>query len=78
MKPALGGFKRARQLALEMVRRPLANKKRPPSIHFQRAENKAAPIEAWGELYQESLRQSQAYNSALTTPQTEKYTQSSG
>jgi len=66
--PALVGFKRARQLALEAVRRPLTNTRRPPSLHFQRAENKSAAFVAWGELYRVNPRQSQAYNSALTNP----------
>ena len=66
--PALVGFKRTRHLALEAVKRPLINEQRPPSINYQRAETKAAAIEAWEKRYQESPRTSQAYNSALVTP----------
>ena len=66
--PTLVGFKRTRHLALEAVKRPLANAQRAPSIHYQRAETKAAAIEAWEQRYQESPRLSQAYNSALVTP----------
>jgi hypothetical protein len=66
--PALGGFRRARQLALEAVRRPLNNDQHPPSIHFQRTENKAEAISNWSEIYSKNPRLSQAYNSALVTP----------
>jgi hypothetical protein len=52
--PALAGFKRTRHLALEAVKRPLTNEERPPSIHYQRAETKAAAIEEWEKRYQES------------------------
>jgi hypothetical protein len=62
------GFKRTRHLALEAVKRPLTNEQRPPSIHYQRAATRAAAIGAWEQRYQESSRQSQAYNSALVTP----------
>jgi len=65
---ALVGFKRTRHLALEAVKRPLPDAQRPPSIHYQRAETRAAAIGAWEQRYQESPRQSQAYNSALVTP----------
>ncbi|KAN0103964.1 hypothetical protein V8E52_011460 [Russula decolorans] len=66
--PALAGFKRIRKLALEAVKRPLANEERPPSIQYQRAETKAAAIQEWEQRYQESPRRSQAYDSALVTP----------
>jgi hypothetical protein len=66
--PTLGGFKRTRYLALEAVKRQLVNEERPPSMHYQRAETKAAAIEAWEKRYQESPRTTQAYNSALVTP----------
>jgi hypothetical protein len=66
--PALVGFKRTHHLALEAVKRPLTNEQRPPSIHYQRAATQAAAIGAWEQRYQESSRQSQAYNSALVTP----------
>jgi len=66
--PVLGGFRRAHQLALEAVRRPLNNDQHPPSIHFQRAENKAEAISNWSEIYSKNPRLSQAYNSALVTP----------
>jgi hypothetical protein len=66
--PALVGFKRTHHLALEAVKRPLLNNERPPSIHYQRAETKAAAIGAWEQRYQESPRRSQAYDSALITP----------
>jgi hypothetical protein len=62
------GFKRIRKLALEAVKRPLANEERPPSIQYQRAETKAAAIQKWEQCYQESPRHSQAYDSALVTP----------
>jgi hypothetical protein len=64
----LVGFKRARHLALEAVKRPLNTGKRPPSILYQRAENKAAAIRAWEQRYQADPKHSQAYNSALVTP----------
>ena len=66
--PALGGFKRIRQLALDAVKRPLSNEYQAPSIQFQRAETRATAIGAWEQKYYESPRHSQAYNSALVTP----------
>jgi hypothetical protein len=66
--PALVGFKRTRHLALEAVKRPLPDEQRPPSIHYQRAETKAAAVRGWEQRYQENPRLSQAYNSALVTP----------
>ena len=66
--PVLAGFKRTRQLALEAVKGPLPNKRRPPSISYQRSETRATAIEAWEQRYWENPRQSQAYNSALVTP----------
>jgi hypothetical protein len=54
LSPTLIGFRRARQLTLEAVRRPLANTQQPPSLHFQRAENKTTAIAEWGKLYQEN------------------------
>jgi hypothetical protein len=66
--PALVGFKRTQQLALEAVKRPLMNTQRPPSTHYQRAETKAAAIGAWEQRYQENPRRSQAYDSALVAP----------
>ena len=66
--PALVGLKRARHLALEAVKGPLPIIQQPPSIHYQRAETKAAAIKAWGQQYWENPRQPQAYNSALITP----------
>lgn len=66
--PALVGFKRSRRLALEAVKRPLPIDQRPPSINYQRAETKTKAIEAWEQRFQDNLRQSQAYNSALVTP----------
>ena len=53
---------------MEAVKRPLTNEQRPPSIHYQRTETKAAAIGAWEQRYYESARQSQAYDSALITP----------
>ena len=66
--PALEGFKRTHQLALEAVKRPLSNEYEAPSIHYQRAETRAATIETWEQRYHESPKHSQAYDSALVTP----------
>jgi hypothetical protein len=66
--PELGGFKRARLLAREEVRKPLPNTQRAPTAHFQRAENKSEAIRAWEQLYLDSPRKSDAYHSALVTP----------
>ena len=52
--PGLVGFKRTRLLAQEAVKRLLTNEQQPPSIHYQRAETKAAAVRAWEQCYQEN------------------------
>src|SRR6266446_1000561 len=65
---AVVGFKRARHLAVEAAKGPLADNQCTPSIQYQRTESKAAAVSAWGQQYYESPRRSQAYDSALTSP----------
>ena len=62
------GFKRSRHLVLEAVKKPPLNMQRPPSVQYQRAESKAIALKDWEQQFYENPRQSQAYNSALTTP----------
>ena len=66
--PSLVGFKRARQLILETVKRPRNNGTNLKSIKFQRAESKAAALQAWEQRFYNTPHSSQAYDSALTSP----------
>ena len=66
--PTLVGFKRTCHLALEVVKKLLINEEQAPLIHYQHTETKAVVIGAWGQCYQESSCQSQAYDSALVVP----------
>jgi hypothetical protein len=66
--PTLVGFKRARHLLLEAIKRPGNNNYNLISIDFQRAESKAAALQAWEKRFYDTHHTSQAYDSTLTSP----------
>jgi hypothetical protein len=66
--PTLVGFKRTRHLILEAVKRPRNNIKDLKSIKFQKAESKAAALQAWDQRFYDTPHTPQAYDSALTSP----------
>ena len=66
--PTLVGFKRTRHLILEAVKRPRNNIKDLKSIKFQKAESKAAALQAWDQRFYDTPYTPQAYDSALTSP----------
>ena len=66
--PTLVGFKHTRHLILEAIKRPRSNNKDLKSIKFQKAESKAAALQAWEQWFYDPPHTSQAYDSALTSP----------
>ena len=57
-----------RHLILEAVKRPRNNIKDLKSIKFQKAESKAATLQAWDQRFYDTPHTPQAYDSTLTSP----------